>query len=338
MCKKYISVAILLFCAFNLKAQTLEWQLGFFGFADNREYSASGRNSPTLIGLQLAPEVALAMDSIHKIHLGMNLLHEYGSNFKNSKINPTLFYNYKKNNINFYMGLFPRLGLIDGYSNALLSDTVQYHKPNLSGMLFRYEKQKVIQQLWIDWYGKQGESQREQFLVGVSGNIRIHSFFIGHEGLLWHNALPLNADENTHIQDNAAFKAHLGVDLSSKVKLDSLSLSAGGLFSFNRDRGVGQWQKAKGVMIEGHAAFRSFYAHNILYLGEPQHIALGDSFYSEDRYNRLDLGWAPFRSKRLSAKLAFSLHFSPDAIDNQQTLHLRYDIGAKHKLIRNQDR
>lgn len=338
MCKKYIPVAILLLCAFNLQAQTLEWQLGFFGFADNREYSASGRNSPTLIGLQLAPDIALAMDSTHKIHFGINLLHEYGSNFKDSKVSPTVFYNYRKNNISFYIGLFPRQGLVDGYSNALLSDTLQYHKPNLSGMLFRYEKQKIIQQLWIDWYSKQSERQREQFLVGISGNAKLHNLFFAHEGLLWHNALPFNADENTHIQDNAALKVLVGIDLSTKVRLDSLSLSAGGLFSFNRDRGLGQWQKAKGVLIEGHAAYRSFYLHNIFYLGEPQHIALGDDFYSEDRYNRLDLGWAPFRNKRLSAKLGLSLHFTPEAVDNQQTLHLRYNIGAKHKLAGNQNR
>lgn len=338
MCKKYIPVAILLFCAFNLNAQTLEWQLGFFGFADNREYSASGRNSPTLIGLQLAPEVALAMDSTHKIHFGMNLLHEYGSHFKNNRVSPTVFYTYQKDNISFYIGLFPRQGLVDGYSNALLSDTLQYHKPNLSGMLFRYEKQKVVQQVWIDWYGKQSATQREQFLVGISGNVKLRNLFLGHEGLLWHNALPLNADENTHIQDNAGFRAYLGIDLSSQVKLDSFSVSAGGLFSFNRDRGLGHWQKAKGVLIEGHAAYRSFYLHNILYLGEAQYLALGDNFYSEDRYNRLDLGWAPFRNKRLSAKLALSLHFTPGAIDNQQTLHLRYNIGAKHKLVRSQDK
>lgn len=337
MYKKYIPVAIFLLCAFNLKAQTLEWQLGFFGFADNREYSASGRNSPTLIGLQLAPEVALAMDSTHKIHLGMNLLHEYGSDFKSSEVHPTIYYKYQKEHIRFYMGLFPRQGLVDDYSNAMLSDTLQYYKPNLGGMLFRYEKQKIIQQLWIDWYGKQSPTQREQFLVGISGNIKFNKLFVGHEGLLWHNALPLNADENTHIQDNAGIRAYVGIDMSSQVNLDSLSLSAGGLFSFNRDRGLGLWQKAKGVMIEGHAAYKSFYLHNILYLGEPQHLALGDDFYSEDRYNRLDLGWAPFRNKRLSAKLALSFHFTPGAVDNQQTLHLRYNIGAKHQLVRNQN-
>src|SRR5690606_31670620 len=119
------------------------------------------------------------------------------------------------------------------------------------------------------------ETQREQFLVGLSGKIKRGDFFFAHEGLLWHNALPENADANTHIQDNAALKADLGIDLTSRIQLDSLSFSVGGLFSFNRDRGLGVWRKAKGVVIEGHAMYKSFFIHNTLYLGEPQVIALG---------------------------------------------------------------
>jgi len=328
---KFILILVLFLCSLNLKAQTLEWDIGFFGFADNREYSASDRDSPTLIGLQFAPEVGLLMDSINRIRFGVNILKEFGTN-NFSKINPTLYYNYKKQHIDFYIGLFPRVGLVDGFSNALLSDTLQYYRPNLSGMLFRYEKKNIYQQLWIDWNSKQSETQREQFLVGLSGNVKMGSFFLRHEAVLWHNALPKNNDENIHIQDNAAIAAYLGLDLSPKVKLDSLMLSAGSLLSFDRNRGIDKWNSPIGFLIEGYAAYKSFYIHNILYLGEPQFIALGDDFYSEDRYNRLDLGWAPFRNQRLSAKLAVSFHFTPGAIDNQQTLNLRYNIGAKHKL------
>jgi len=35
---KFIFAGIFLLCSFNLQAQTLEWDIGFFGFADNREY------------------------------------------------------------------------------------------------------------------------------------------------------------------------------------------------------------------------------------------------------------------------------------------------------------
>jgi len=329
---KLILVVGLFFCFLDSKAQILEWDLGFFGFADNREYSASNRSSPTLIGLQFSPEVGLLIDSVYRIRIGMNVLHEFGSNKVSSKIDPVVYYNYTKKGINFYMGVFPRAGLIDGFSRALLSDTLQYYRPNLSGMLFRYEKDRIFQQIWIDWNSKQTETQREQFLAGLSGNVKLGNFFFGHEALLWHNAFPKNHDASIHIQDNIALTARLGMNLSSFVKLDSLAFSVGGLVSFSRDRGVDYWKIPKGIIAEGHIAYKAFYIHNILYIGQSQAIALGDSFYSEGKYNRLDLGWAPFRKSRLSAKLALSLHFTPGAIDNQQTLNLRYNIGAKHKL------
>ncbi|TCK85779.1 hypothetical protein [Albibacterium bauzanense] len=329
---KLILVISLFFCFLDSKAQMLEWDFGFFGFADNHEYSASDRDSPTLIGLQFSPEVGLLVDSTHRVRFGVNILHEFGSSKISSKINPTIYYNYTKKSINFYMGVFPRVGLVDGFSRALLSDTLQYYRPNLSGMLFRYEKKHIFQQVWIDWNSKQTETQREQFLVGLSGNVKVGDFSFGHEAVLWHNALPKNHDATIHLQDNAALIGWFGMNLSPHVKLDSLALSVGGLFSFSRDRSLGYWTTPKGLIVEGHIAYKAFYIHDVLYIGESQAIALGDSFYSESKYNRLDLGWEPFRKNRLSAKLVLSFHFTPGAIDNQQALNLRYNIGAKHKL------
>ncbi|HUH19295.1 hypothetical protein [Albibacterium sp.] len=329
---RFILILSLFFCFLDSKAQMLEWDFGFFGFADNHEYSASGRVSPTLIGLQFIPEVGLLADSTHRIRFGANILHEFGSSQISSKITPTIYYNYIKENISFYMGVFPRAGLVDGFSKALLSDTLQYFRPNLSGILFRYEKSNIFQQVWIDWNSKQTETQREQFLVGLSGNIKAGDFSFKHEGVLWHNALTKKHDDNIHLQDNLAFTARVGLDLSPHVKLDSLAFNVGGLFSFSRDRGIGYWNTPKGLIAEGHIAYKSFYIHDILYIGEAQGIALGDSFYSESKYNRLDLGWQALNRKRFSAKLALSFHFTPGAIDNQQTLNLRYNIGAKHKL------
>jgi len=230
------------------------------------------------------------------------------------------------------MGVYLRVSLVDGFSKALLSDTLQYYRPNFSGILFRYEKKNIFQQIWIDWKSKQTEPQREQFLVGLSGKVLVGDFYFGHEAVLWHNAFAKNHDPSIHIQDNAAVTGRVGWNLSPHVKLDSLALSVGGLVSFSRDRSTDYWTTPKGLIVEGHIAYRSFYIHDVLYIGEEQAIALGDSFYSQSQYNRLDLGWEPFRSNRLSANLALSFHFTQGAIDNQQTLNLRYNIGAKHKL------
>ena len=327
---KYL-LLLLLLCSLEAQAQELEWNINFFAFADNREYSASGRESPTFMGLQLAPEVGLLMDSTHRLRLGVNLLKEFGtSNF--SRIEPTVYYQYDQPSIDFFIGVFPRSGLTDDFSNALLSDTVRYYRPNLNGILFRYKKAHFFQQVWIDWRSKQTEYQREQFIVGISGKFRRGLFSLEHEAILWHNALPKKNTANFHVEDNAAAKLQLGMDLSSKTSLDSLALRAGGLFSFDRDRAIDEWHSPKGLIIEADLAYRSFYMKNTLYWGDPQLIALGDDFFSEDRYNRLDLGWMPFRGNGLTASVGISLHFTPGAIDNQQTLVLRYPLGASYSL------
>lgn len=321
----------LLICSLEVQAQELEWNINFFAFADNREYSVSDRESPTYMGLQLAPEAGLLMDSTHRIRVGMNLLKEFGTNnFR--RIEPTIYYQYQQRAVDFYIGVFPRVGLTDNFSNALLSDTVRYYRPNLNGILFRYKKSHVFQQVWIDWRSKQTEYQREQFIVGVSGKLSRGLFSVEHEAILWHNALPSRNEAGVHVEDNAALKLQLGVDFSSKTALDSLALRAGGLFSFDRDRAIDKWNATKGLIIEADLAYRSFYMKNTLYWGDPQVIALGDDFFSENRYNRLDLGWMPFRGNGLTARLEVSLHFTPGAIDNQQTLILRYPLGATYGL------
>jgi len=327
---KYL-LLLFLICTRGAQAQELEWNINFFAFADNREYSASGRESPTFMGLQLAPEVGLLMDSTHRLRLGMNLLKEFGtSNF--SRIEPTVYYQYDRPNIDFFIGVFPRSGLTDDFSNALLSDTVRYYRPNLNGILFRYKKADFFQQVWIDWRSKQTEYQREQFIVGISGKLRRGLLSLEHEAILWHNALPKNNTANFHVEDNAAVKLQLGMDLSAITVLDSLALRAGGLFSFDRDRAIDKWHSAKGLIAEADASFRSFYLKNTLYWGDSQRIALGDDFFSEGRYNRLDVGWMPFRGEGLTASMGISLHFTPGAIDNQQTLILRYPLGGRTRL------
>jgi len=330
--KKLFLTGIFIFCLLKIKAQVLEWDVGFFGFVDNREYAASDRESATFLGTQLTPEVGLLVDSTHRIRFGMNLLHEFGTKQFSNKISPTVYYNYTKEDISFYMGAFPRANLTEDFSRALLSDTLTYFRPNHTGMLFKIDKPGLCQNIWIDWVSKQTVDQREQFMVGASGKFRIENFFIAHDALLWHNALPKNPTENTHLQDNVAITAQLGIDISSLSGLDSLTLGVGGILSADRLRGVYEWRGAKGGLIEAHAAYRSFYLHNILYWGEPQILALGDDFYSEKFYNRVDAGWAPFRSERFSAKLVASFHFTSGAVDNQQALVLRYNIGSGYLL------
>lgn len=309
-----------------------EWDVGFFGFVDNREYAASDRESSTILGTQFTPEIGLRADSVHRIRFGMNLLHEFGTKKFSNKITPTIYYNYHKNQVDFYIGSFPRAKLTDRFPRSLLSDTLIYFRPNHTGMLFKVENSRLNQTVWIDWVSKQTVDQREQFMVGASGTVKFGTFFFSHDALLWHNALPKDPMDDVHLQDNAAISLRLGANLTKYTQLDSLAFGVGGLLSVDRLRGVYEWKGAKGAIVEAHAGYRSFFLHNTLYFGDDQVTALGDNFFAEQIYNRLDIGWTPFRRERLSAKLVATFHFTKGAIDNQQALTLRYNIGAGHLL------
>src|SRR5690606_31647443 len=120
-------------------------------FVDNREYAKSGGYSQSILGARLAPEVYLSLDSIHSLHGGLNVLHEFGSpGTVNDQLLPTIYYNYKQAGHDFYIGMFPRHELIGGYHRAILNDTLAYYRPNIEGMLWRYGNQTFYQQIWID--------------------------------------------------------------------------------------------------------------------------------------------------------------------------------------------
>src|SRR5687768_12117570 len=92
---------------FTSIAQEIEGNINLHTFADNREYMNSNRFSQTIFGARFSPEVGLLVDSVHRIRLGFNAIHEFGSSDFTSKVDPVIYYQYQKDNWNFYMGAFP---------------------------------------------------------------------------------------------------------------------------------------------------------------------------------------------------------------------------------------
>src|SRR5690606_13556167 len=158
---------------------------------------------------------------VHRIRIGFSALHEFGSEKFGKQVTPTIYYDYRKSGFDFYIGMFPREDLLKDFPYAFLSDTLQYFRPNLSGMLLNYRTSVFKEQLWIDWTSKQTESKREQFLAGVSGNVNIGQFYASHDIILWHNSLPKNTASDVHIRDNLAAILRLGIDMDSPPLIDS---------------------------------------------------------------------------------------------------------------------
>ena len=330
---KTVYFAFLLFALTSTGiAQELEGNINLHTFADNREYMKSNRFSQTIFGARFSPEVGLLVDSVHRIRVGFNAIHEFGSSEFTSKVDPVIYYQYQKDNWNFYMGAFPRFNLLDDYPRAIFQDTFSYYRPNVEGMLVKLNTRNGHQTVWIDWTSRQTDIDRETFLFGLSGYYKTGLFFTSHHAMMFHNAGPGISIPGDHIQDNGAAALKFGVDLSSKTALDSLTINTGGLISFERTRSIGDWQTPVGLLLEMHAGYKRFGITNSLYLGEGHNLINGDRFYTAKQYNRTDISFTPIRYKNIEGKFTFSLHMLEGVTDSQQAFSLRYNLSGSKSL------
>jgi hypothetical protein len=152
---------------------------------------------------------------------------------------------------------------------------------------------------------------------------------------MYHNAgaaIPIPGD---FLQDNGGAMAELGLDLSGKSVLDSLTISAGALMSIERTRALSSsFNMPKGLVANLYASYKKFSIQNTFYSGKGHHLIYGDPFYTSKTYDRVDIGWSPIQSKNLEGKFVFSYHFVDGVSDNQQAFFLRYNISGSKSLKR----
>src|SRR4030042_2728103 len=114
-----IPFRIVLFClaiSINGYSQQTNWRAGLFTFFDNAEFGGSSVQIPqTMAGVRFAPELNIGFDSVHSIVVGINLLHEYGSNKAIGDLTPTAYYRYSGKPFTFTAGAFPRDFALDRY-------------------------------------------------------------------------------------------------------------------------------------------------------------------------------------------------------------------------------
>lgn len=327
---KFILFIASLIGSSSLKAQEIGLQLDFFGYADNREFGASYTQPKTIFGTLASPQVYFKLEGGHTLYGGIHYNQDFGKNPENKdRFNPVAYYNYTSPTLDFAIGFIPRYERLKDIPKVVFADTLLYDRPNVEGMYFQYKKGGFRQSVFIDWLSKQSHNYREQFVAGISGHYRYNLLYLAHSGLLYHNALTSNDEIEEHIQDNAVITAKAGLDFSHKTVFDSLTVDAGAVIGFDRTRTVYEMRTAKGFITTQHIGYKQFFITNTLYRGQPQNLPNGDPFYRRSNYDRLDLGWVPFRAKAIEGKLVASFHFSEGNIDNQQAFTLRYTFGQR---------
>jgi hypothetical protein len=313
--------------------QSVDVSFSGLGFLDNREYKDFVARSRTYSGTRTELDFGVNIDSLNHFVVGANGIHEFGAVPFFLNVNPVAYYKFQSRTWQFYAGEFPREGLLDNYPRALLNDTLQYYRPNVEGLLAKYQTAHFMETGWIDWVSRQTDTAREQFLFGFEGKYRpllSGPFYIVHYFMLEHNAGAAILKPDDHIQDNGGAQVKLGLDFSHKQRLfDSLSFEAGMMMSLERTRGVDGLQTPKGFVASAYGSFGRFAVFDEFYAGQGSHINFGDSFYEKKFYDRLDLIFKTFRYKGLNGQFTLSIHRTPGFTSNQESFKVTYDLGRK---------
>jgi hypothetical protein len=324
---RLVSVIIIItnLTLFHVTSQTFDWRAGFHGFFDNREYFNQHTNDQTMFGSRVYGEAGFSLNDNSRVMAGLNYLYEFGS--KGDLIAPDiiLYYHAYNRSLNFLFGAFPRKKLID-QPLLLLTDTLNYYRPYTEGAFLEFRKSWGYHNIWIDWTGRQTNNKREAFLIGGSGHLGKGILFYEHHFNMYHLAAPAIPIPDEHLRDNGGLTAVCGLDLSSKLPVDSIFISSGIGLSFDRIRNVYDFRTPVGWYSELGAEYKGFGIHGTFYMGDSHTIIYGDRFYSSDSYQRIDLFYERNHSKRISGKLQFSFHFIPGVTDYSQMLVICVDL------------
>src|SRR5690554_2982005 len=172
----------------NIHSQNIDWEINTHRFADNREYKCSVQIPQSIMGQRIAPEIGLNWEQHHHIRIGANVLNEFGSDRLIDQVDYISYYAYKKEPFSFYFGNFDREKVYHDFPRAFFYDSLNYYRPNVQGLLWKYEKNKNNLSVFLDWTSRQTDINRETFFMGGSGTYYFHSVFSKFYYYMYHRA------------------------------------------------------------------------------------------------------------------------------------------------------
>ncbi|MDR1678874.1 MAG: hypothetical protein LBR81_03765 [Prevotellaceae bacterium] len=314
-----------------------EWQVELSPFFDNTEFARSRvQHDQTMAAVRLSPEIGLSFDTVHRVRVGISLLQEFGSTQAVDNYTPIAYYEYNKAPYRFLMGAFPRTERLKEYPRAFFQDSVLWYRPVLTGFLWEVYNDLSYFNLWLDWTGRQTETQREAFFAGWSGRYQKNIFFAQLFGYMFHYAKTKNPPVDQFIHDNGLAQLSVGLDFKGRTPLTELKFSAGYLGGLEDNRGTTSWLRHDAFVADLQLEYRRLGLQNSFYAGDPQmyfypaegnHLYWGDPFYRSDIYNRSDIYLKLIDSPRVKTKLQCSLHATEDGLFFEQGLFVQVKIG-----------
>ncbi len=323
--RKIFFIAFILI-SFLAKSQNFEYKVLFEGIGDNREYFSMVAMPQTILGARGAFELGVEMDG-HRLRGGLSYLYEFGAEIDYNPPKLTMYYQFESEKTEFLFGAFPRRGKID-FPLAMLTDTLNYYRPNIEGMFGEVKWDWGHQNGFVDWVSRQTEVNRENFMAGFSGEMGHKNLFFQNHLLLFHDAGPAIDIPGDHIKDYMGFALQAGIRTSDESKVFG-ELKAGVLSSAFRERGVtGGFINATSFFAEANGKYKNFGIKSVLSSGAGHRFAYGDRFYTAKNYWRTDAIWYFINHEKVQGRFNLSFHVIDwNDLDQQQQLSVIYIFG-----------
>jgi hypothetical protein len=332
-----LTATFLLFIPAVAQSYEAEWMAGFTGIVDNREYFNSVQTGKTILGGRISALAGLRFDSTRGIAGGLTALQQYGSRDLIDQTRLYLYYHSTGRPLTFYFGVFPRQQLLS-YPLMLLSDSLDYYRPQIEGTLLQIQGRLGVENVWVDWTGMIKGPAHESFLCGISGTTAYRFGCVRHYFLYYHYAHSELRPADEYIKDNGGGMIQAGVRFYQRGPIDSLRIFAGYAGSFSRVRdNSSPWSTGQSGIFEAFVDLPRGGLHVLYNNGTPQRLDWGDSFYRGRSYCRTDFTVLPICSENVRARFTLALHFIDRHIDHQEIFLLTAGLGGR-KVLRERGR
>jgi hypothetical protein len=331
----FISFATLCF------SQKLEWGVALTPFFDNTEFGGSKAEiDQTMAGTRLAPEIGMSFDTIHRVHVGVALLQEFGSTKTVDSYYPIAYYEYNLAPFKFCMGAFPRDSVTGDYPRVFFQDSIGYYRPLINGLVWKIYNNHSHMKVWLDWTGRQSETKREAFFMGWAGKTQKGVLYLQHFGYMFHYAKMKNAPDSQYIHDNGLALTSVGIDLAKKTGFEKLNIDAGWLLGLEDDRGTSGWLKHNALMVQANVEYKGLGISNSFYYGAKQmafykeennSLYWGEPIYRNSNYNRTDLYIKFIESDNVNIKFVYTLHAAEGTVYHEQGLYASFNLNNYQK-------
>lgn len=313
------------------------YDVDFTTYFDNREYRSPYQIPQTIFNFRLSPEIGVRIldraGGRHELVAGVSYTKRLGGDWRDVQFDPIAYYRFRYRGFTVGLGAIPYTQRIAAMPDWLLYDSVAYMHPNIQGAHMAYQDERGFVELMCDWRGAQTPERREMFRVLVNGQYRYKWLQAGGLAHLNHKA-SFASPNHEYVMDDIHLNGFVGADLTRYTPLDSLSVRAGYIFGWQRDRSVNESFFNHGALIELYANWWFIGLKNTLYVGDNMqplrprnaYLCLGDPFYQSRLYNRTDIFVYLYRASFVNVYFSWNMHYDTHRLQHQQQVIVRFEL------------